>query len=189
MGFAEPHSEITVAEYLAGEPEAHMRHEYVNGQVYAMAGGTQRHNIISLNIASSLKGQLRGRPCTAFMSDMKVQVTTLASESYYYPDVVVTCDPRDTNPQFLAYPSTIIEVLSDSTARIDRQEKFLAYTSLSTVQEYILVAQDQRLVTVCRRDTGWAPQLLTDAEAEITLSCGATLRVAEIYEQVAVSPS
>ena len=184
MGLAKQQIEVSVEDYLAGEPEAQVRHEYVNGQVYAMAGATLRHNTISLNLALSLKSQLRGRPCTPYMSDVKVQVRTLASESYYYPDVVVSCDPRDTNPQYLEYPSTVIEVLSESTERIDRHEKFLAYTSLDSVQEYLLVAQDRRFVTVCRRESGWQPEVFTEEEDTIVLSCGATLTLAEIYEQV-----
>ena len=186
MASVEIYPEITVREYLDGEPEAQVRHEYLAGKVFAMAGGTQRHNLISGAIHASLFVALRGKPCKPFINDMKVQVKTHFSESYYYPDVVITCDTRDINPQFLQFPTAIFEVLSESTERIDRLEKFQAYTNLESLQEYILVSQEKKQVTIARRVNDWKTEILTGDEGEITLSCGTTLNIAEIYDQVDV---
>src|SRR2546421_12532355 len=105
---------LSVADYLAGERDVDVRHEYVDGQVYAMAGASDRHNRIALNIASRLNDQLADDRCEAFMADMKVRVT---EDLYYYPDVVVTCDPPGGDPYFRTQPRLIVEVLSPSTCR------------------------------------------------------------------------
>ena len=175
----------SVEEYLEGEKSSKLRHEYLNGVVYAMAGGTLNHNRITLNIGSALDDWLAGSNCRPFVSDVKVKVQTLASESYYYPDVVVTCAADDTNDLFLENPTTIFEVLSDSTERIDRQEKFLAYRSLESLQEYILVSQDRREVTVARKRDNWQSVRLTGGDFELELSCtDQLLGSARIYRNV-----
>jgi len=176
---------ISPEEYLQGELLSDVRHEYLDGAVYAMAGGTQIHNRISLNIAGALDGLLDGSPCRPFLGDVKVRVKTLSSESYYYPDVVVTCDAEDTNPLFLEKPTTIFEVLSDSTERIDRNEKFLAYTSIPSVQEYVLVRQDRKEVTVARRSNDWRPEILAGDDFQLSLACNEeTLTSARVYRNV-----
>ncbi|MGJ8655658.1 MAG: Uma2 family endonuclease [Akkermansiaceae bacterium] len=176
---------ITPEEYLEGEIVSEVRHEYIDGVVYAMSGGTLNHNTISLNIASSLNQALSGSPCRPFINDVKVQVKTLSNESYYYPDVVVSCDKAGDHPLYLEKPTTIFEVLSDSTERIDRNEKFLAYTSIPSLQEYILVAQDRKEVIIVRRENNWEPEFLTGDDFETALSCtDSTLTSSTIYNNV-----
>ena len=118
----QPNLLISPTEYIEGEKHSDVRHEYIDGAVYAMAGGTLNHNSITLNIGSELNDLLDRSPCRPYVNDVKVKVKTLASESYYYPDVVVTCDPTDNNDQFLENPTVIFGVLSESTERIDRNE-------------------------------------------------------------------
>lgn len=127
---------LTPEEYLALEESSTIRHEYVDGEIYAMAGGTDDHpddhNAIALNCASILKAHLRGSSCRAFISDVKTQLDSL--NIYYYPDVFVTCDARDqTNRKLKRYPCLIIEVLSDSTEAIDRGKKFEHYQTLDSL--------------------------------------------------------
>ncbi|MDO8350788.1 MAG: Uma2 family endonuclease, partial [Gallionella sp.] len=133
-----------------GELSSEIRHEYVDGEVYAMAGAGEAHNLIALNIASKLREFVRGGPCRVFISDMKLHVKTW--KAYYYPDVMVTCDPADSQSHFKELPSLIVEVLSPSTESTDRREKMLAYRTLASLREYVLVAADKRQVEIYRRD-------------------------------------
>ena len=132
-------------EYLRAEERGEIRHEFVRGQLFDMVGGTDTHNLISLNIASGLREHLRGRPCRVFMADMKVRVAP--ADVYYYPDVFVTCDSRDQESYFKERPCLIVEVLSATTEGTDRREKFLAYELLQSLEEYLLVQQSRREVS------------------------------------------
>lgn len=133
---------MSPADYLAWEAEQSVRHEYCHGAAYAMVGGTLAHNAIALNIASWLRGQLRGTGCHTYMADAKVQISPTGP--YFYPDGVVTCDQRDRQAaSLISYPKLIIEVLSPSTAGFDRGDKFKAYRWLSSLQEYLLVDATQ----------------------------------------------
>jgi len=142
------------ADYLRVEREAAVRHEYVAGQIFAMAGGTKAHNTIAGNVFASLRAHLRGRPCRTFIADMKVRLEN--ARSYYYPDVVVTCHPKDMAPDspvdYLTEPSLIVEVLSASTESIDRREKLLAYAQLPASLEYVLIDSSKRQVEIYRKD-------------------------------------
>jgi Uma2 family endonuclease len=142
-------------EYLRAEAQGKIRHEFVRGQLFDMVGGTDTHNLISLNIASALRERLRGGPCRVFMADMKVRIA--AAEVFYYPDVFVSCDSRDRKPYFKEYPSLMVEVLSDTTDGTDRREKFLAYELLESLKEYVLVQQCRREVEVFQRVPRRAP--------------------------------
>ncbi|MHB9102072.1 MAG: Uma2 family endonuclease [Sulfuricella sp.] len=144
MNLAVPERPIPIPEYLEGELRSDIRHEYVAGQVYAMAGAGEKHNLIALNIASRLRSAVRGTPCRAFISDMKVRVGQ--NDAFYYPDVMVACDPQDTESLYKRSPCLIVEVLSPATEAIDRREKFFAYRSLPSLRHYLLVSQDQRRV-------------------------------------------
>ena len=120
--------------YLAWEAEQPVKHEYINGQVYAMTGGTLPHNDIAVNLTTILKTALRGRGCKVRMADAKVKVSERGP--YFYPDVVVSCDDRDRRAiTAIAYPTLIIEVLSPSTAAFDRGDKFKFYRQIPTLQE------------------------------------------------------
>ncbi|MFN4842138.1 MAG: Uma2 family endonuclease, partial [Dolichospermum sp.] len=180
---------FTVEEYLELEQTSDIRHEYFAGEVFAMAGGSKEHNIITLNIASRLRSQLRGSSCKVFMSDMKVRIN-LANENqtiFYYPDVIVSCDTEDQDRYFLNYPCLIIEVLSPSTETIDRREKLLNYRSLASLKEYVLISQDQVKVEVYRQDEkrNWTIQTLINRDDKLHLdSVGLILEMTDIYEDV-----
>jgi len=180
---------VSEADYLIGEELPGPRHEYVDGQIFAMAGATKTHGTIALNIGVALRAQLRGTPCRAWVADMKVSVAT--ARSYYYPDVVATCaeeDLRLDSPQnFVTAPKLIVEVLSPSTEKTDRREKWLAYRQLDSLQEYILVDQERQWVEVFRRnETGWMQEIATAGESISLSSLGISLALADIYEDAAV---
>ncbi len=179
---------VSPAEYLEGEKVAKVRHEYVDGDVYAMAGGTKAHNLISLNLARVLHGHLRNTPCQVFSSDVKVHVAWDWRERFYYPDVVVGCAAGDTDPYVVEQPKLVVEVLSDSTERDDRSDKFYAYRRLASLEEYVLVAQDVRRVEVYRRESGWDLEVY-ETEGDFNLrSVGLDLTIAEVYEGVLEAP-
>ena len=176
---------LSVEEYLKGEKFADVRHEYLAGQVYAMAGGTRNHNRIALNLASGLEEGLEGGPCQTYISDVKVHVQSINDESFYYPDVMVGCDPKDQHELYLDHPSVIVEVLSESTERIDRNEKFHAYRSIPSLMEYVLISQKKKEVMVARRENDWRPEVLNRVDGELALRCiGVSLPLSRIYRNV-----
>ncbi|PZO40856.1 MAG: hypothetical protein DCF19_11140 [Pseudanabaena frigida] len=142
---------MTYEEYIAWESTQEMRHEFWDGEVVAMAGGSRNHNRVSFNFSKLLDDALIGRPCEMYIADVKVQVKP--KRKYFYPDVVVTCDERDRNDsQVVAFPCLIIEVLSPSTEAYDRGFKFSQYRSFETLQEYVLVQVEQPIVEVFQRN-------------------------------------
>jgi Uma2 family endonuclease len=184
-----PQFYTSVAEYLASEKDSPVRHEYVDGQMYAMAGASDRHNRIALNLASRLNDHLNGGSCEVFIADMKVIVDPVV---YYYPDVVVACDPPGSDPYIRTQPRLIIEVVSPSTERIDRHEKSFAYRRVPSLQEYVLVLQDRMQVEVYRRQSGdeWTREIFTQPEEQVYFaSVGCTLRVRDMYRNVRWSDS
>lgn len=150
------HRPLTVDEYLALEEESSVRHEYVGGQIFAFAGANDRHNRIAGNIYALLWAAARGGPCRIYMSDMKVQVS---DDQIFYPDVMVTCDPEDSGEYVKTRPCLIIEVLSPSTASIDRREKLVAYRRLESLQAYVVLYRDQKRAFRHSRDEqgAWRP--------------------------------
>jgi len=184
MALRKPKSYLSVSDYLTWEKESPVRHEYVDGQVYAMAGASDRHNRIAGNLYSRLIDRMGEGPCEPFMSDMKVKVDPVL---YYYPDVVVTCDPPGGDPYLRTQPRLIVEVLSPTTERIDRHEKLLAYRNVSTLQEYALVSQDEMRIELHRRqdDGQWALEIFTQPEESFTLtSVDLRLTVGDVYRHV-----
>lgn len=174
---------LSVADYLDGERDGAVRHEYVGGQAYAMAGASARHNRIALNIAGRLNDHLADSECEAFMADMKIRV---APDLFYYPDVVVTCDQPRSNAYFRTEPRLIIEVLSPTTERIDRHEKLAAYKNCPSVQEYALVSQDGMLVEMHRRkDDEWETLFFTEPDEPCAFEAiGLTMSLGDIYRNV-----
>ena len=129
---------ITPQEYWEWEEQQPLKYEYIDGQVYAMTGGTLAHNSIALNLASALKNHLRGKGCKVFMADAKVGVSE--NGSFHYPDVMVSCDLRDQKARKIIYhPCLIVEVLSPSTEAFDRGKKFKHYRQIDTLTEYVLI--------------------------------------------------
>ena len=142
--------------YLAWEEQQAGKHEYLAGETFAMVGARREHVVVALNLASAFKQRLRGGPCQAYVSDLKLRVE--AVDAFFYPDVMVSCDPRDhAAERFIAHPSLIVEVLSESTAAFDRGDKFAAYRTLPSLQEYVLVDIPSRRVETFRRaaDQDW----------------------------------
>ena len=176
---------ISVEDYLLSERASVVRHEYLGGLVYAMAGETRTHNRSTGNLYFALRQHLSGKPCQLYMSDIRVNFDLRGDEYFYYPDLVVTCDKRDTHKRFVQHPRLIIEVLSESTERVDKREKFFAYTSIKSLEEYVLVAQDSKEITTFRRADGWKANTISGAKAKVLLkSLKLSLPIASIYEGV-----
>jgi Uma2 family endonuclease len=179
---------VSVADYLADEPISEFRHEYIGGEIHAMAGASEEHNAISLNLATALQSHLKGRRCRAFIHDMKVRLQIAGDDVFYYPDVMVACDPRDTDRYFKRFPTVIVEVLSPETERTDRREKFLSYQQIETLEEYVLVAQDKSEVTLFRRANQWRPEIVRQASDSLNLSSlEFSLALVDLYDGVNLS--
>ena len=164
-----------------------MRHEYLGGLVYAMAGETRRHNEVIGNLHSAIRSHLRSRSCRIYFSDVRVNLDLRNDQYYYYPDIVVTCDQRDTHPRFVRYPKLIIEVLSESTERTDKREKFFAYTSIASLEEYVLLSQAGPEVTVFRRANKWAAEKVSGLKSKVILqSLKMSLPLSAIYERFGI---
>jgi Uma2 family endonuclease len=139
------------AAYLAWEETQEERHEYIAGEVFAMVGVRQSHNLATLNLATLLRRELKGSPCRVFVEAVKTRVE--AADCFFYPDVVVTCDSRDRQtPDYVSHPLLVAEVLSESTAAFDRGRKFAAYRKLESLQDYVLVDLAAQRIEVFRRD-------------------------------------
>jgi Uma2 family endonuclease len=182
---------MSLAEYLAWESEQPIKHEYINGEVYAMTGGTLPHNDIALNLYSQLRPHLRERGCRGNIADVKVRVS--AAGPYFYPDLVVSCDERDRRAtEAIQYPKLIIEVLSPSTAGFDRGDKFKFYRRIPTLQEYVLIDAEKVGVDCYRKtSTGkWEltayPEDAADGENPILelVSLDFQCPLALVYEEV-----
>lgn len=148
---AEPQfNTMTPQQYLDWEATQDVKYAYIDGEVFAMTGGTIPHNLIAGNLFALLKAHLRGKGCRVFFADVKVEVSE--NGPYHYPDVMVSCDPRDQNAiKLIRYPCLIVEVLSPSTAAFDQSDKFSHYRRLSTLQEYVLIDAEQMSVDRYRR--------------------------------------
>lgn len=155
MGIHTKASQLTVEQYLKYEETASTRHEYVDGRIFAMSGATRRHNCIAGNLHALIHARLKGSPCSVYISDVKVHVA--ATNSFYYPDLMVACDKHDRKSVYTASPVLIVEVLSRSTAAIDRREKMCAYRQIPELREYLIVSQNRRAVELQRRSAngGW----------------------------------
>lgn len=175
---------VSPEEYLAGEASSKGKHEYLNGVVYAMAGGTMRHNSLATNILGTLHNRLRGSGCRVYGSDLLVEVKRGEDRRFYYPDAMIHCGPMTPQALMIDSPTVIFEVLSDSTARIDTGEKRMAYLTIPSLEAYVLVDSDRREVTVWRQRNGqWAPEVLTAPDATLEFAAAdCSLTVGEIYE-------
>jgi Uma2 family endonuclease len=176
--------------FIAWEGTQSEKHEFWQGEVFAMTGARQVHVVVALNVATLLKAHLRGSPCRAYMSDMQLEVA--AADAVFYPDVFVSCDPVDlAADRTLSRPKLIVEVLSDSTAGFDRGAKFAAYRRLETLQEYVLVDPDRLTVEIFRRTESDDWLLAThDGERGLVLrSIDFEASLAEVFEGVSSSKS
>ncbi len=186
--FAQPKSYIPPEDYLEIERAAERKSEYLNGEMWAMAGATESHTVIVSNLVANIHAQFKGRPCRVYSADMRVEVDTTGL--YTYPDVVLVCGERqfiDDRRDTLLNPLVIIEVLSPSTADYDRGAKFAHYRQLESLQEYLLVAQNERHVMHYLRqpDKRWLLEEFRSLEDVIDLpSVTCRLSMAEVYENV-----
>jgi len=179
---------ISPQEYLEGEPLAETKHEYIDGEVYAMAGASDAHTTVALNAASALKIHLRGSPCRTYISDMKVRIGE--DNAFFYPDVMICCEPSDQEEEqnyLKKSPKIIIEVLSPSTENKDRGEKFILYRQLSSLEEYILIDPRKYYVEHYKRleNDQWILSSYDNAESELIFSSiNFKCSLVDLYEDV-----
>lgn len=177
---------LSSEDYLQLEAESPVKREYIDGDVYAMAGANDAHVTIAGNLFAMLRSHVRGINCRVYISDMKARLE--ARNRFFYPDVMVTCDPRDQAiSTYKRYPKLIVEVLSESTEAFDRGDKFLDYQSLESLQEYVLInTRHQRVECFRRNQEGlWVLQYYTPETESFRLeSLNFTDTLAALYEDV-----
>jgi Uma2 family endonuclease len=189
MGLPKRAIEHTPEEYLAFERAAKTKHEYLDGQIYAMAGGSPPHNQICFNLSGELHPQLKGTACVGYTSDQKIRTDPM--DLFSYPDLTIVCGPplfHDQHKDVILNPTVIIEVLSPSTEEYDRKEKFTRYQNLQSLTDYILVSQNRVCVEhfIRQKDKRkWLYSMETELQAEITIgSINCRLKLADIYDRV-----
>ena len=174
---------LTPEDYLEGEKIAEVRHEFVDGFVYAMSGTTEAHSDIALNLTVWLGSRLP-EGCRLFNGSVKLMTRPTDDASYYYPDLFVSCGPRDPKGYVRRDATLVVEILSPSTERTDRGEKFQAYTAMSSVTDYMLVSQDGACVEVFRRQHGWKREIYAMGDVIALDAIQHPLPVAEIYRDI-----
>ena len=162
---------------------AEMRHEFVDGCIFAMAGASLRHSDIKMNLTTWLRGKIPSG-CGIYNGDVKLMVETNTDAAFYYPDVFISCGPRDPQAHFLREASLVVEILSPTTERTDRGEKFRAYTAMSSVTDYALVSQDGARVEVFRRKNTWMRETYAIDDLIELDAIAHRLPVAEIYRDI-----
>lgn len=192
MPQAAANTRLTPAEYLAFERESEVRHEYIDGEIYAMAGGSFEHSLIIGNLIRELGTALKGRHCFVCPTDMRIRIA--ASTRYTYPDVAVVCgEPRFEGDRrdILLNPLVIVEVLSESTERYDRGAKFAHYRTLPSLADYVLVSQTEPLVEHFHHtaDGGWVLHVFAGGDALTLASLDCSIPIAEIYDKVFDRPA
>lgn len=181
------YSKLSPEEYLTQEEKSLVKHEYINGDVYEMAGASSAHVTIAGNVFFLLKAHLRGSNCRVFISALKVRIERL--NIFYYPDVIVTCDEKDRELNYYKKaPQIIIEILSESSESFDRGDKFADYRTLESLQEYVLISQRTKRVDLFTRKNSNSWELTSFNEEEnLTLnSINFTCAVSDLYEDVEV---
>jgi Uma2 family endonuclease len=176
---------FTPEEYFAWEEQQLERHEYIDGEVYAMSGGTINHGAIALNFGALLKAHMRGRGCKTLNSDCRVGI--VGSTKFVYPDLSITCDDRDkTTTQYITYPCLIIEVLSPATEAYDRGNKFKMYRRNPSLREYVLVSADTIESELFRKtdDDNW--QIINYQAGDIIelKSINLSISIEQVYEDI-----
>jgi Uma2 family endonuclease len=180
---------LSPEEYLTLERGAEFKSEYVDGVIYAMAGGSERHNLIAANVIITIGSQLRERPCRVYPSDLKVRVPN--SRRFFYPDVSIVCGETrfaDDEKDVVLNPVVIVEVLSESTAAFDRGKKFQSYQQIESLREYLLVSQDEFVVEHFLRqdDDHWLYTKAGGLDGTIALpTVNCQLALSDVYSKVA----
>lgn len=188
---SQPKTYVTPDEYLEFERRAEYKNEYFHGEIFAMVGASRKHNLITINIASSLHAQLRNRPCEVYSSDMRIRIPN--ADIYTYADSTVACgEPKfeDAHVDTLLNPVLIVEVLSKSTASYDRRQKFAFYRTIESLTDYLLVSQDSFHVEHYTKqpDGRWLLADFRSAEDALQLdSVQCSLALGEIYDKVSLA--
>lgn len=189
MGLPKFKTKMSVEDYLESEKLSSVKREYIEGEVFAMAGSSDNHNFIAGELYAALLIHLRDSNCQPFIGDIKVRVR---QNIYYYPDVLVSCERNPENPHFRNNPTLIIEVISKSTERIDRREKVFAYQQIPSLQEYAVVDQYRTEVQVHRRQEngGWITYFFNESDDIVEFkSVDLTIPLPEIYRRVTFEPN
>lgn len=182
-----PHRRLLPEEYLALDRASEFKHEYLDGEVYMMAGAKPAHSLIAMNAGTSLNNQMGDRDCSVYGSDLRVSVAHAGL--YAYPDLTIACGPPlyDERGETLLNPTLIVEVLSPTTEIYDRGEKFRRYQQLESLQEYVLIDQGRPVIEVFTRQPGgkWLYVAAVGLEASVMLeSVGCTLVLSDVYRRV-----
>jgi Uma2 family endonuclease len=174
---------MTVEEYLEFEENSPIKHEYIDGEIFAMSGPRLGHGAIVTNLAAAVHFHLRGGTCRAFASEIRARLEAEQKNIFYYPDLMVVCGNLDMDADHVIHPRLVVEVLSPSTRRIDKNEKTMNYRCIASLEEYVLVEQKRPEVIIQRRSDQWVPQVLTSLEevAEFR-SIAFSLELKQIYE-------
>lgn len=175
---------LSAEDYLRDEATQTLKHEYVDGQAYALAGAGDKHNRVAGNIYFRLRQALGTGLCRAYISDMKLRVQAELTHRFYYPDVMVTCGEGDTHELYKVAPSLLVEVTALSTASVDRREKLLAYQSISELRDYLIVSADEQYLERYRRDDTegwWYHEYRQDGTVKLP-HLGLNLTLDDVYE-------
>lgn len=172
---------LSEEDYIQGELRSDVRHEYIQGNVYAMVGTSKRHNLIATSILVALRAHLQSSPCKVYMSDVKVKI----KDTFFYPDLLVSCVENKLSPYYETDPVIVVEVLSPSTEAKDRFYKRMIYQRLESLREYVLVEQDKIQIDVYRRvDDGWMLESYAISDTVAFESIGFTIPIEEVYADV-----
>ncbi len=180
MNLKYANNQITEEDYLQGELIAEFKHEFIDGEVYAMAGASGNHNLLAGNLFAEFKNQLKGTPCKTFIADMKVKV----ANDFFYPDVMVVCEQDNEFEYYQQSPVIIVEVLSNSTRRFDKTTKRLKYQTIPTLEEYVLIEQSIGEIQIFRKKDHWQSFYYYLGDTITFDSIGLTVLVEDIYYQV-----
>ncbi len=164
---------VSVEDYLADEQHADVKHEYLDGLVVAMGGASRRHGLLTMSLSALLLPHARSQGCQLFAGDMKVRINLDQGSWFYYPDLVLACDPSDNEPLFVQHPCLLVEVLSPSTEQTDTREKLLAYRLLPSLREYLLLRQDVLQADLYQRgdDGRWQHHRFSAPGDRLPLTC------------------
>ncbi len=173
---------LTHEEYFAIEQQEDQRYEYIAGEIFAMAGGSENHSLISMSIGSALLNALRGKPCRVYNADMKLYVREY--DKFCYPDVQVLCEQGIRHGNYVENPALVVEVLSDSTESYDRNKKFEHYRSIETIKYYLLIDQACKHVELYEKESKDRWIVTYPKDQFILQDLGIALDIEEIYRQV-----
>lgn len=172
-------------DYLKWEAENDEKHEYFGGEVFAMAGASDAHDLVTGNIFAALHQHLRGKGCRVHTADMKLKVSLKHADASYYPDTMVVCDPTDSAANFKTKPQVLVEVMSNF--RRDHVEKFMVYQTIESLEEYIVIDQnadpEEQKAWIYRRATGWEQEVIKPGEELAIPSIEFSIDLASLYDE------